>query len=65
MATMNQVQPPLSIRGIEQAPSCPACGGMMRETDRVIENGSLYVWYDCPQAQCDEQWLDRRPAKAS
>jgi hypothetical protein len=48
----------------DEVPLCPACGGVMEESDRVTENGSTYIWYDCPLPDCDGQWLDKRPAKA-
>jgi hypothetical protein len=45
-------------------PACPVCGALMEETDRVTENGAVYIWYACPRPECDEQWLDMRPARA-
>jgi hypothetical protein len=43
---------------------CPRCGFTMVETDRVIENGFVYIWYECSAAGCTEQWLAKRPAMA-
>ncbi len=34
----------------------------MEERDRVVENGALYIWYECGTVGCDEQWLSKRPA---
>jgi len=31
------------------------CGAKMSETDRVVENGSIFVWYECENANCDGQ----------
>lgn len=31
---------------------CPQCGQPMKEVDRVNENGSTYVWYDCQSSDC-------------
>jgi hypothetical protein len=33
----------------------------MEETDRVAEDGSLYIWYECGTVGCDEQWLAKKP----
>lgn len=38
---------------------CPQCGQKMRETDRVNENGFVFVWYECTGTGCDGQWLQR------
>ena len=38
---------------------CPDCGAKMSETDRVVENGSIFVWYECENANCDGQWLQK------
>jgi hypothetical protein len=37
---------------------------MMVETDRIIENGFAYIWYECGATDCGEQWLAKRPAVA-
>ena len=50
------------FRQSDCAPICPRCGCLMEETDRVAENGSLYIWYECSTADCDEQWLSKKPA---
>ncbi len=31
----------------------------MMEVDRVVEGGYLYIWYECCESGCDEQWLAR------
>ncbi len=38
---------------------CPQCGEKMRETDRVNENGFVFVWYECTKGGCDGQWLQK------
>lgn len=43
---------------------CPRCGFTMTETDRVVENGFEYIWYECDAPGCEEQWLAKRPAMA-
>jgi hypothetical protein len=48
----------------DPGPLCPACGGVMTETDRLTENGTTYIWFACRQRECDGQWLDKRPARA-
>lgn len=41
---------------------CPGCGGAMAEVERVNENGFLFVWYECMQADCGGQWLEKKAA---
>jgi hypothetical protein len=36
----------------------------MLETDRIVENGFAYIWYECSAEGCMEQWLAKRPAVA-
>ncbi len=38
---------------------CPDCGATMKETGRVSENGSIFIWYECENANCDAQWLQK------
>ncbi len=40
---------------------CPQCGSQMIEADRLVEGDFLYVWYECSEAACDEQWLTKSP----
>lgn len=44
--------------------SCPRCSSAMVETDRIVENGFAYIWYECSEVDCTEQWLAKRPAMA-
>ncbi len=39
--------------------SCPQCGSRMKEIERVTENDSIFVWYECENANCDGQWLQK------
>ena len=39
------------------ARTCPRCGATMMEVDRVVEGSYLYIWYECCESGCDEQWL--------
>jgi hypothetical protein len=41
---------------------CPECGGVMSEVARVNENGFAFIWYECSQANCDGQWLEKLTA---
>jgi len=50
-------------QGVHEVP-CPRCGSTMVETDRIVENGFAYIWYECSAADCTEQWLSKRPAMA-
>jgi hypothetical protein len=38
---------------------CPDCGATMRETDRVTESGATFIWYECENANCEGQWLQK------
>jgi hypothetical protein len=53
------------LQQLDRAPSCPVCGGAMLEIDRMVESGSLYIWYECSTTDCDEQWLSKKPTSAS
>ncbi len=44
-------------------PLCPKCGRTLHEVDRVVEKGSLYLWYECSGPECDERWFEKEPAK--
>jgi hypothetical protein len=46
-------------------PACPACGAPMKEQDRSVEHGSLFVWYACTRGGCDGQWLSELSAPRS
>ena len=39
--------------------TCPQCGSRMKEADRVHESGSIFIWYECENAKCDGQWLQK------
>ena len=38
---------------------CPECGAAMIETDRLIEDGATYIWYQCSKNGCDGSWLKK------
>ena len=38
---------------------CPECGSDMNECDRVNENGSIYIWYECSKNGCNGSWLEK------
>ncbi len=40
--------------------NCPECGAKMTEVDRASENGFIFIWYECSQAGCGGQWLEKR-----
>ncbi len=40
---------------------CPECGSKMTETDRVCEDGMVFVWYRCSRDLCTGQWLQKTP----
>ncbi len=47
---------------------CPECGARMTESDRVCENGMIFVWYRCSKHDCSGQWLQKthqQPTKSS
>ena len=39
--------------------SCPQCNAMMVAVERCIENGVLFVWYECSSGSCEGQWLQK------
>jgi len=56
----------IAVRPQRRGPDvqCPRCDSLMVETDRVIESGFAYIWYECSAEGCTEQWLAKRPAMA-
>jgi hypothetical protein len=42
--------------------SCPDCGSIMREVERIDENGISFIWYNCSRMDCGGHWLERRVA---
>jgi hypothetical protein len=44
---------------------CPECGAKMTESDRVIENGIIFVWYRCSKNDCSGQWLQKTPQQSA
>lgn len=38
---------------------CPDCRSIMSEVDRITENGTTFVWYECTRPGCDGQWLQK------
>ncbi len=48
----------------ESARSCPICGSVMAEASQLVEEGYLYIWYECSTPDCDGQWLTRESASA-
>lgn len=48
---------------VEMKPrTCPECGGLMAEVERVSEKGYFYIWYRCRQQNCSGQWLEKKAA---
>lgn len=43
---------------------CPECGAAMSESERVLENGAVFVWYNCNRDNCSGQWLQKTPQQA-
>ena len=39
---------------------CPECGSRMTEVDRLKEDGTVYVWYQCRNDTCKGQWLQKK-----
>ncbi len=60
MKTFNHMIKKIQIIDIQQ--NCPECGEKMHITDRLSENGAVFVWYGCNKNECDGQWLQRIPA---
>ena len=40
---------------------CPRCRQKMTEMGRVNESGFVFIWYQCSEAGCDGQWLQKYP----
>jgi len=41
--------------------ACPQCSLRMKETQRMKERHSVFVWYECTVKDCSGQWLHRFP----
>lgn len=51
---------PKSFSETTSHPLCPTCGNFMAEADSVRENGFSFIWYECPDANCGGQWLEKK-----
>jgi predicted RNA-binding Zn-ribbon protein involved in translation (DUF1610 family) len=58
---MNSAELVLRIARAKHQHLCPECGAKMTETDRVCENGMVFVWYRCSNDLCTGQWLQKTP----
>ena len=43
-------------------PYCLTCGSAMMEVDRRQENGLVTCWFECIDAQCNQQRLEHIPS---
>jgi len=39
---------------------CSECGAAMVESDRLVEDGAVFIWYTCTQDGCMGQWLTKK-----
>ncbi|MBN1507663.1 MAG: hypothetical protein JW955_12500 [Sedimentisphaerales bacterium] len=39
---------------------CPECGASMVETGRRMEDGAVFIWYECTREDCNGQWLTKK-----
>jgi hypothetical protein len=39
---------------------CPECGASMVEYDRRMEDGAVFIWYECSREDCNGQWLAKK-----
>jgi hypothetical protein len=39
---------------------CPECGASMVESDRKMEDGAVFIWYECSREDCTGQWLTKK-----
>jgi predicted RNA-binding Zn-ribbon protein involved in translation (DUF1610 family) len=39
---------------------CPECGAAMVERDRRMEDGAVFIRYECPREDCEGQGLAKR-----
>ena len=39
---------------------CPECGAPMAESDRLMEDGAVFIWYACTCEDCSGQWLSKK-----
>lgn len=54
----------IRMQPVRRMPLCPKCGRTLHEVDRVVEKGSLYLWYECSGPDCEDRWFEKEPAKA-
>ena len=48
---------------IDEEVSCPECGAAMVESDKVAEDGAVFIWYACSRLECTGQWLAKRAVR--
>lgn len=44
---------------------CPECGAAMVESDRLSEEGAVFIWYACTRDGCTGQWLTKHAMRMS
>jgi len=44
---------------------CPECGAKMDESERISENGFIFIWYECCRPGCTGQWLEKKMMNTS
>jgi len=57
MQTIKTEIPVTTFRQTTHGQLCPECGSIMEETDRLKEEGTLFIWYECSAKYCDATWL--------
>jgi hypothetical protein len=38
---------------------CPQCGADMKEVDRLNEGGTMFIWYECTEPNCNGSWIEK------
>ncbi|MFI4910497.1 MAG: hypothetical protein ACIAQZ_02390 [Sedimentisphaeraceae bacterium JB056] len=52
-------------KGAKEHLLCPVCYRPMFEAEKLIENESLFVWYECPDKDCHGEWLEKKDLSAA
>ena len=61
MSTIHLEPVDLHIPASRRMPLCPKCGRVLHEVERVVEEGSLYLWYECGGPDCEDRWYEKGP----
>lgn len=53
----------IHLPSVYRVPLCPKCGRELHEVERMVEDGFLYLWYECDGPECEDRWFEKVPVE--